>query len=134
MKPFVLENSMLTMNDVFYPKGYLVVMFEKADDAKAVAEKLEAAAIDMSEAMLVSPEAVLEKIFPTTEDVDDVLPSPGSEGGTARRFAQLARQGHTMLMVPAKSNDAAALAMDVIRQVPFSIAEKYSTFIIEDME
>lgn len=134
MKPFVLDKSMLTMNDVFYPKGYLVVMFNEAADAKSIAEKLQAANIDTSEAMLLPPETVIERIFPTTEDVDNVLPSAGSEGGTARRFAQLARKGHTMLMVPVKSNDAASQAMDVIRQVPFSIAQKYSTFIIEDME
>lgn len=35
MKPFQLESSMLTMRGVFYPTGYMVLMFPTGQDARA---------------------------------------------------------------------------------------------------
>ena len=67
------------------------------------------------------------------ETADDPLPSAGTEGATVRAYTKLAREGHTALLVKTEDSDAAEQLMALVRTVPYSIAQRYRTLVIEDL-
>lgn len=134
MKPFALEPKMLTLRGVFYPTGYIFVMFPKREDAEKVAQALSAHDDEDHETMFLKPEDILGQLVSTVGGSDMPLPSAGSEAGTARQYAELASQGHCALMIHAPSKEESDKVMEVVRTVPFSIAERYRTLVIEDLE
>lgn len=133
MKPFQLDSKMLTMGGVFYPTGWIFVMFPTRDDAEKVVHELQLRDYDTTSIMLVTPEDTLGKIVHTVGGTNIPLPSAGTEGATARKFAELAAKGHYALMIEAPGSEEAERYMQVIRKVPFSYAEKYRHLIIEDL-
>jgi hypothetical protein len=70
---------------------------------------------------------------PTVKIADDPLPSAGTDAATVRAFAKLAREGHTGLLVRTKDGAAAEQMMELVRTVPYSIAQRYRTLVIEDL-
>lgn len=131
MKDFELTNKMLNMGGVFYPTGYVVIMFPDAADARKVASELEAGNDGV---MLLSPETILEEISPADGHSDVHLPSVGTEGATVHKFGDLAREGHYGLMVPVHSGEDTERVMTVVRTVPFSYAQRYHSLAMEDLE
>ena len=64
MQNFELEPGMLSMGGVFYPTGYLFVMFPQIEDAQHVAAGLPAEHPEKPN-FLLPPDTVLEKIVGT---------------------------------------------------------------------
>jgi hypothetical protein len=133
MSPFVLEPGMLSMGGVFYPTGYVVVMFPNAEDARRIGDTLVRDGVS-ERVMELAPETVFREISRTEDGSDAPLPSVGTEGATVRSFHELARRGHHGLLVHANSGEATEAVMQVVRRVPFSFAQKYRTLVIEDLE
>ena len=131
MKNFELTRKMLSMGGVFYPKGYAVIMFPDAADARKVASELEAGNDGI---MLLSPETILEEISPADGHSDVQLPRVGTEGATVHKFGDLAREGHYGLMIPVHSGEDTERVMAVVRTVPFSYAQRYHSLAMEDLE
>ena len=82
MKPFVLESNMLTMGGVFYPTGYMFLMFPNKADAEAAAQALMDDGYTGESISLITPEVIHEKIARTVGTSDIPLPSAGTEGDT----------------------------------------------------
>ena len=133
MREFVLDKSMVTMSGVFYPTGHAVVMFENKDDCYATGEALLEAGFSDDEVQHLSPATVLREVSRTDDGTDIPLPSVGTEGATVRTFDTLARQGHHGLIVSADSAEDTERMMEVVRRVPFSMAQKYRMLVIEDL-
>ena len=133
MKPFALERGMLTMNGVFYPTGYIVLMFPTEQDARTAERKLEANGHNGEHICLLTPTAILEKIVRTVGSADIPLPSPGTEAETVRRYGELASQGHYALMIHAPSHDETEHIMELLRDAPISYGQKYRHLVIEDL-
>lgn len=133
MKAFELASNMLTMRGVFYPTGYMFVMFPSEADARAAERALEESGNTGEWSSLLTPEDILQKIARTVGDSEDPLPSAGTEADTVRQFAQLARQGHYALMILAPSAEATERIMAVLRKFPVSYAQKYRHLVIEDL-
>jgi hypothetical protein len=134
MQPFTLDSSMLTMRGVFYPTGYMFVMFPTLDDAKKVAHDLEGAGEFEKPIMLLTPENIQEDVVRTVGNANAPLPSAGTEADTVRKYAELAGKGHHALMIHAPDADETERAMEVVRKAPFSFAEKYRQLVIQDLE
>jgi hypothetical protein len=132
MRPFQLENHMKTMRGVFYPTGYLVLMFPSKDAATAAANKLHEDGVNHEDVLLVTPEDFRRDILDATGD-DAALPSAGTEGDTVRRFAELAQEGHHALMIHAPSGDASDRVMQALQGADISYGQKYRTLVIEDV-
>ena len=132
MKPFQLESGMRTMGGVFYPTGYVVLMFPGEQQARDACKLLGDNGFDEAEVMLVTPDDFRRELGDATGD-DAILPSAGSEGDTVRRFAELARQGHHALMVHAPSADESDRVMTVLKGSPISYGQKYRKLVIEDL-
>ncbi|NML45877.1 RNA-binding protein [Ramlibacter sp. G-1-2-2] len=132
MKPFQLTNDMKTMTGVFYPTGWMVLMFPGEQAARDAARRLEDDGFEGDALMLLTPGEVLRNIAGATGD-DGVAPSVGSEGDTARRFAELGRQGHYALMVHAPHAADSDRAKDLLKDAPISYGQKYRKLVIEDV-
>lgn len=133
MREFVLNDSMVNMSGVFYPTGYAVVMFPSAEDCRATADALSEAGFSSDAVQHLSPATVFKEVSRTDDGTDTPLPSVGTEGATVRTFATLASQGHHGLIVSADSAEDTERMMAVVRRVPFSMAQKYRTLVIEDL-
>ncbi|MET3442923.1 hypothetical protein ABIC94_003711 [Variovorax paradoxus] len=134
MKHFVLEPRMRSsIGGAFYPTGYSMVMFPSAEDANRIGHRLLEKGVSGDEIYLIPAATVLAEISPTVRESDDPLPSAGTEAATVRAYTHLAREGHTGLLVRTKNEDAANHLMEVVRTVPYSIAQRYRTLVIEDL-
>jgi hypothetical protein len=131
MKDFEMTPKMLSLGGVFYPTGYAFIMFPNAADATQVARELEA---DHEGIMLLTPADILTQVGKADDQSDVALPSVGTEGATVRKYVDLAREGHHALMIPTPSQEATERIMAVVRQVPFSYAQRYHLLGIEDLE
>jgi len=135
MREFVLNPKMLTMGGVFYPTGHAVIMFPEKADADSTAQALVAdGGFSDDEVQTLSPATLLRDIGKSEDGTDIPLPSVGTEAATVRSFESLARQGHHGLVVAADSREDTERLMQVARRVPFSLAQKYRTLVIEDLK
>lgn len=134
LQPFSLDPSMIALiGGSFYPTGYSFIMFPNLHDAQVVGEKLIAEGLVEEDIFLLPPESVLSQITPTVSNADDPLPSAGTEGATVRAYTKLAREGHGALLVKTEDEDAAERLMELVRTVPYSIAQRYRLLVIEDL-
>jgi hypothetical protein len=132
MKPFRLESSMKTIRGVFYPTGWLVLMFPGEQQARDAARLVEDDGVDGDAVLLLTPEDFRRDIIGATGD-DAIIPSAGTEGDTVRKFAELARQGHHGLMVHAPSHEDSERVLAALRDSEISYGQKYRMLVIEDV-
>lgn len=133
MTDFKLNPDMLTFGGVFYPKGYMFIMFPLEKDAQQVAAKLGGLS-GKPEVTLLDSATVIREVGQVDGDSDVDLPSVGTEGATVRKYVQLARQGNSALMVKADSDEQAEAVMVEVRKVPFSYGQRYHLLAMEDLE
>jgi hypothetical protein len=133
MKDFEMASRMLTMRGEFYPTGFMFVMLPSLDDASRVERSLLAHNIGGDDVMLLKSQDILEQLVPTAAQHNNTLPSVGSESAMVQRYRSLALEDHCALMIRAGSTDHTEEVMEVVRTVPFSLAEKYRFFVIEDL-
>ena len=134
MKPFSLDSSMIaSISGVFYPTGYSMIIFPDEKDAKAIGEHLSTGSSGSSEVYFIPAGTILSQVSPTMQSGDDPLPSVGTDGATVRAFTKLAREGHAALLVKTADADSAEQLMQIVRTVPYSMAQRYRTLVIEDL-
>lgn len=133
MKPFSIEPNMLTMRGVFYPTGYMFIMFPTEKDARDAERALEDNGISGESISLLTPQDIQEKVTRTVGSADIPLPSAGTEADTVRHFAQLASQGHHALMIHAPSAKDSDRVMEVLKDARMSYGQKYRHLVIEDL-
>lgn len=134
MQPFLMNSKMTTIQGVFYPTGYAIVMFPDAESAEKAAEKIEQAGFSDQHVMFLTPSVILREIGRIDGESSVELPSVGTEGATVHKYINLAREGHHALMVRAPSDDDSERLMSVVREYPYSYAQKYHMLAIEDLE
>jgi hypothetical protein len=132
MNPFRLESSMKTIRGVFYPTGWMVLMFPDEQQARDAARLVEDSGVKGDAVLLLTPEDFRRDIVGATGD-DAIIPSAGTEGDTVRKFAALAEQGHHGLMIHAPSHDEAERVMETLRDSSISYGQKYRMLVIEDV-
>ncbi|MBI5279846.1 MAG: RNA-binding protein [Burkholderiales bacterium] len=133
MKPFHLESSMLTMRGVFYPTGYMVLMFPTEADARNAEIALEDGGFNGEQVSLVTPEVFQQEIARTVGNADIPLPSAGTEADTVRRFTELASQGHHALIIHAPSGKETDHVMELLKDANISYGQKYRHLVIQDL-
>ena len=133
MKPFSIEPNMLTMRGVFYPTGYMFIMFPTEQDARDAERALEDHGISGESISLLSPKDIQEKVARTVGSADIPLPSAGTEADTVRHFAHLASEGHHALMIHAPSAKDSDRVMAALKDSRMSYGQKYRHLVIEDL-
>ena len=104
---------------MFYPTGYMVLMFPSEHDAQEAARRLDELGLDEREVSHASPEEFLREA--------------GDDDDTARRFSQLARAGHHALLVHAPSPSQSEHVMEVLREAHISHGQMYRPSVIEQL-
>jgi hypothetical protein len=132
MRPFHLSSDMKTMRGVFYPTGWMVLLFPTEPQAADAARKLSDAGVAGDRMMLMTPEDFRREIAETQGDTA-ILPSAGTEGDTVRKMAELVAQGHHGLFVHAPDHDASERVMEILADAPMSFGQKYRMLVIEDI-
>ena len=133
MKRFELEPDMLTMRGVFYPTGYMFIMFPSEKDARDAERLLEENGCSGESISLLTPQDIHEKVARTVGNADIPLPSAGTEADTVRQYAELASQGHHALMIHAPSAKESDHIMKVLKDSKISYGQKYRHLVIEDL-
>ena len=133
MKPFALEPNMLTLRGVFYPTGYMFLMFPTRDEAQKAGQALLNAGYTGESISLATPDIIQEQIVHTVGAADNAFPSAGTEADTVRRYAELASQGHHALMIHAPKAQESEHIMDLLKNATISYGQKYRHFVIEDL-
>jgi len=132
MKSFELEPRMLTMGGVFYPTGYMFLMYPGEKEARDAERALEDDGYNGESICLLTPKDILEKVARTIGG-EEPLPSAGTEADTVRQFAVLAKEGHHALLIHAPSARETEHIMTVLKDSPISYGQKYRHLIIEDL-
>src|SRR3954463_448325 len=101
MKSFAPESRMYTLGGVFYPTGHMFIMYPTAEEAADAEKRLLQSGWDNGPISLLTPKDIHEKIAAAVEHEGEGMPSPGTEGATARHYEELAREGHHAILVPA---------------------------------
>ena len=133
MKVFELEPGMLTLRGVFYPTGYMVLMFPTEQDARDAERLLEDNGIPDETVSLLTPEMVQKKITRTIGSADEPLPSAGTEADTVRQYAELASKGHHALIIHAPKAKESEHIMEILKGCNISYGQKYRQLVIEDL-
>jgi len=134
MKNLNVDSHMLApIGGAFYPTGYSMVMFPSEDDARLIGKRLIEHGFSGDEVYFIPASAVLAQISPTVVDSGSPLPSAGTDGATVRAYTQLAREGHTGLLVHTQDNGARDRLMAIVGGTPYSIAQRYRRLVIEDL-
>ena len=132
MKSFELEPRMLTMGGVFYPTGYMFLMFPTEQDARNAERALEDDGYNGESICLLTSKDILDKVVRTIGG-DEPFPSAGTEADTVRQFAVLAKEGHHALLIHAPSARETEHIMTVLKDAPISYGQKYRHLVIEDL-
>lgn len=132
MRPFHLDSGMRTMRGVFYPTGWMVLMFPGEQQARDAASLLERNGTGADAMMLATPQELLRELVGAEGD-DQILPSAGTEGDTVRKFEEVATQGHHALMVHAPHQADSDRVMELLRDAGISYGQKYRRLVIEDI-
>ena len=134
MENFKLTKNMLTMSGVFYPKGYVFILFQEAEHAAQVSRELDADFAEEKIVMLLDPQTILREIGKVDGESDITLPSVGTEGATVAKYVQLAKAGNYAVMAKVTSDKHAERIMTAVRKVPFSYGQRYHLLALEDLE
>lgn len=132
MRKFQLDSSMKTLSGTFHPTGWTVLMFPGEREARDAGQRLAGEGFGADALMLITPQDVREQLLGAIGD-NGLLPSPGTEGDTARRIADLAAHGHYGLMVHAPHHEESDRMRAVLQDLPVSYGQKYGKLIIEDI-
>ena len=133
MKTFSLAAGMTNMRGVFYPTGHMVLMFPAERDARHAGELLRKDGVSEDDLCLAGPEEFERLIINASDDDEDMLPSVGTEADTARRFRQLAHQGHHALIVHASAGTSSDHVLELLRDARISYGQRYRHLVIEDL-
>lgn len=134
MKPFSLDAAMTNMRGVFYPTGHMVLMFPTEQDARHACELLRKDGVSDDDLCLAAPDEFERQITGATDEDDDVLlPSVGTEADTARRFRELAHDGHHALILHASAKVSCEHVREVLRETPITYGQRYRWLVIEDV-
>ncbi|MEP7281418.1 MAG: hypothetical protein ABI696_05520 [Rubrivivax sp.] len=130
--PFHLDDSMLSVNQTFYPEGCVFAMLPSADAAERAARALGALA-GIVEVQLASPQTLVAAFQARAAQIRDGLPSPGREAQFEVRFLELAARGeHGVLLRVDHAAVDTARAQAVLAAHGCSVAYHYGRLVIEE--
>jgi hypothetical protein len=117
---------------VFAPVGHVVMALDNAAAMEAAADALLAQGFSQADLTRYSPARMLEQ---TAHDLQTASPmaAVGQELNLVKAHRHMAEQGCSFLVVEAGDDKRIAQVSAVLRQVKARAAQRYGTFIIEEL-
>lgn len=133
MKAFHLQPAMLSYGGVFYPVGYIFLMFASEQDARDAAALLVGDGYDGDEIALLPPQLIREEL--ARVDGHDAHGERGAshEAHSVQRFLQLAQLGHHALMIHAPTAHETEHIMQVLHGARITCGQKYRPLSIDPL-
>jgi hypothetical protein len=134
-KPVLNEKGKLSTADfgAFYPTGYMVVAFEKYDDAEQTCRDLRTGGYSEEDCDLHTAEEVAEFAQRNLESTG-LMARLGSSAAAVEKHLEAAKNGATFLRVYAPNDLDAERVLNVINRRPATmLAHRYHRFAIEDL-
>ena len=117
---------------VFKPVGHLVISFPRAEAASAAAQAMQAAGLAAGEIRPYTDRQMIEQIDSDIAHAS-ALAAVGQELNLVRAHRALAEQGYHFLVVHIPDNLSAQQLADLARDHGALRAQRYGSFIIEEM-
>ena len=118
---------------LFYPRGYVVVAFDNADEAESARELLVMGGYDPEDVFLSDPATVLEHTTAHLGSANALAKALGPEYAAETRHQELAKEGHTFLLAYAPSELDTERLMNVVRRFRIRLAQTYDRFSLEEL-
>jgi hypothetical protein len=131
MKAFNLQPAMLSYGGVFYPVGYMFLMFPTERDAREATDMLVRDGYDEDEIALLTPDLIRQQLARCD---GHALPRQTlGEIHAVHRFLELAQLGHHALMVHAPAGHETSHIMAVLKGARISYGQKYRPVMVEHL-
>ncbi len=124
----------LTEFGIFYPRGHIVAVFRRREDADKVRQDLLTGGYDPADCVLATAEQVAEGARRNLQDHTGFLSTLGKSDEAVAKHLEAAEQGHTFLVIYAPGDLESDRAMNVVRRVPFAFAYRYHRFAIQVLQ
>lgn len=116
----------------FSPVDHVVISFASADDLDSAARSLVDAGWEDGELVRYSPSQMKTQ---AEHDIQNASPLAqlGQEVNLVRAHRDLAEKGYSFLIVPANTTELANKAADIARKFRAERAQRYGSFMIEEL-
>ena len=117
---------------VFKPVGHVVVSFPPDADLDSAIGALRDAGFDERDVVRYTPQEMVAQVDAELATASPIS-SVGQEQNLVKAHRALAQQGYSFLVVDAASDDRSSRVAEVARRFHAERAQKYGTFIIEEL-
>lgn len=133
-KKVVDEQGNLLMSDfgAFYPTGYILIAFERQEDAEQVCQALRDSGYDEQDCTIHEAEQVAEAARGNIDNTG-FMARLGKSVAAVKKHLKVAQEGATFVLVYAPSDDDAERVMDAVGDKPVVLAHRYHHLVIEDL-
>jgi hypothetical protein len=133
-KPVMNEQGELSTTDfgIFYPTGYMIVAFERYEDAEQTCRELRIGGYDPVDCDLHTADKVAEFAQRNLENTG-LWARLGQSAEAVKKHLEAAQKGATFLRVYAPNDLDVERVMNVVRRRPFVLSHRYHRFAIEDL-
>ncbi|MEO7985983.1 MAG: hypothetical protein ABI766_05585 [Gemmatimonadales bacterium] len=118
---------------IFYPRGYVVIAFEKQAEADQMRRLLIDGGYDENDIKSLSSEQVLQGASDDLRELSPLIKALGDEALMAKSHVASAAKGHTFLVAYAPSDLDTERLMNVARRVGYAKAQKYDRFTVSEL-
>jgi hypothetical protein len=118
---------------VFYPRGYVILTFDSAENAGKVRKLLIDGGYDEGDVEVMDTQRVMQGTSEDLEQLSPVIKALGTEEDLIRSHQAQAAEGKTFLLAYAPSDLDTQRLMNVARKVGYRTAHKYDRFTITDL-
>lgn len=134
-KPFLNEQGELSTTDfgIFYPTGYMIIAFERYEDAEQTCRELRIGGYDPVDCDLHTAEKVAEFAQHNLDESTGLFARLGKSAEAVRKHLEAAQNGATFLRVYAPNDLDVERVLNVVRRRPFGLVHRYHRFAIEDL-
>lgn len=117
----------------WYPRGYVLVAFPRAEDADQVRQRLMAGGYGENDVEVVDAERIAALASRHLSHGRNVTRILGTEHESEARYLQLAREEHVFLLAYAPTDLDADRLMNVVRQFDYTLADKFDRLSIHHL-
>jgi hypothetical protein len=117
---------------VFSPVGHVVISFPTADDLQATVAELTVLGLGPDEIVRYTPQQMIAQVDQDMAQASSIA-ALGQEINLVRAHRALAEKGYHFLVVHAPKTERAQQVSDIAARHNAERAQRYGTFIIEEM-
>jgi len=121
-----------TEGQLFYPRGFIVIAFTRAEDAQQAVERLQDGGLPSDDLTIVDPESMRQQAAENLEH-PSIFAAMGSSVKVRQEQFELASSGCTFVLIDATRDGAEEQAVRAMSGMPLAYAVIYRALVIENL-